>query len=62
MDLLGSYELIFYLAGSEVALAGAFLAVATHCCLSPITPPGQASDPGDAEDPSSPQAMELETG
>lgn len=33
MDALKNYELIFYLAGSEVALAGLFMAVTTYCCL-----------------------------
>lgn len=33
MDALKNYEIIFYLAGSEVALAGVFMAVTTYCCL-----------------------------
>lgn len=33
VDALKNYEIIFYLAGSEVALAGVFMAVATYCCL-----------------------------
>uniref|UniRef100_A0A452EQS8 Solute carrier family 16 member 8 n=1 Tax=Capra hircus TaxID=9925 RepID=A0A452EQS8_CAPHI len=33
VDALKNYEIIFYLAGSEVALAGIFMAVATYCCL-----------------------------
>ncbi|XP_010843526.1 PREDICTED: monocarboxylate transporter 3 [Bison bison bison] len=33
VDALKNYEIIFYLAGSEVALAGIFMAVATNCCL-----------------------------
>lgn len=33
MDALKNYEIIFDLAGSEVALAGIFMAVATNCCL-----------------------------
>ncbi|XP_054399417.1 monocarboxylate transporter 3 isoform X1 [Pongo abelii] len=33
VDALKNYEIIFYLAGSEVALAGVFMAVATNCCL-----------------------------
>ncbi|XP_051693786.2 monocarboxylate transporter 3 [Oryctolagus cuniculus] len=33
VDALKNYEIIFYLAGSEVALAGIFMAVATRCCL-----------------------------
>uniref|UniRef100_G1LV32 Solute carrier family 16 member 8 n=1 Tax=Ailuropoda melanoleuca TaxID=9646 RepID=G1LV32_AILME len=56
VDALKNYEIIFYLAGSEVALAGVFMAVATNCCLrrSHDTRPGQgaggrASDTEDAE-------------
>ena len=56
VDALKNYEIIFYLAGSEVALAGIFMAVATKCCLrrSKDTPPSQgaqggASDTEDAE-------------
>lgn len=56
MDALKNYEIIFYLAGSEVALAGVFMAVATYCCLhrSQDTPPGPtagggASDTEEAE-------------
>ncbi|XP_072830048.1 monocarboxylate transporter 3 isoform X3 [Vicugna pacos] len=56
VDALKNYEIIFYLAGSEVALAGIFMAVATNCCLrrsrdaspSPGTE-GGASDTEDAE-------------
>ncbi|XP_015853307.1 monocarboxylate transporter 3 [Peromyscus maniculatus bairdii] len=33
VDALKNYEIIFYLAGSEVALAGVFMAVVTYCCL-----------------------------
>ncbi|XP_021072980.1 monocarboxylate transporter 3 [Mus pahari] len=33
VDALKNYEIIFYLAGSEVALAGVFMAVTTYCCL-----------------------------
>ncbi|KAM5289140.1 monocarboxylate transporter 3 [Ctenodactylus gundi] len=33
VDALKNYEIIFYLAGSEVALAGIFMAFATYCCL-----------------------------
>ncbi|XP_051015918.1 monocarboxylate transporter 3 [Acomys russatus] len=33
VDALKNYELIFYLAGSEVALAAIFMAVTTYCCL-----------------------------
>lgn len=48
VDALKNYEIIFYLAGSEVALAGVFMAVATHCCLrsrsqSPETAAGTAT-------------------
>uniref|UniRef100_A0A671DS28 Solute carrier family 16 member 8 n=1 Tax=Rhinolophus ferrumequinum TaxID=59479 RepID=A0A671DS28_RHIFE len=56
VDALKNYEIIFYLAGSEVALAGVFMAVATNCCLrsSQDAPPspgteGGASDTEDAE-------------
>lgn len=56
VDALKTYEIIFYLAGSEVALAGVFMAVATNCCLrsSQDAPPspgteGGASDTEDAE-------------
>lgn len=33
VDALKNYEVIFYLAGSEVVLSAVFLAVATYCCL-----------------------------
>lgn len=33
VDALKNYEVIFYLAGSEVALSALFLAMATYCCL-----------------------------
>ncbi|XP_077805852.1 monocarboxylate transporter 3 isoform X3 [Macaca mulatta] len=56
VDALKNYEIIFYLAGSEVALAGVFMAVATNCCLrcakaAPAGPgtEGGASDTEDAE-------------
>lgn len=56
VDVLKNYEIIFYLAGSEVVLAGLFMAVATSCCLRPSqdAPPspgteGGASDTEDAE-------------
>ncbi|XP_036924271.1 monocarboxylate transporter 3 isoform X2 [Sturnira hondurensis] len=56
VDMLKNYEIIFYLAGSEVVLAGVFMAVATNCCLrhsrdSPPSPgsQGEASDNEDAE-------------
>lgn len=69
VDALKSYEVIFYLAGSEVALAGLFLAVATNCCRRPGTE-GGARDAEDAEaegdpeplpapEPSVPEALEL---
>ncbi|MBZ3872486.1 Monocarboxylate transporter 3 [Sciurus carolinensis] len=54
VDALKNYEIIFYLAGSEVALAGVFMAVATYCCLrrSWDTPPGPTTEGGasDTED------------
>ncbi|XP_077791098.1 monocarboxylate transporter 3 [Podarcis muralis] len=34
VDALKKYEVIFYLAGSEVVLSSLFLAVASYCCLS----------------------------
>nr|XP_034983854.1 monocarboxylate transporter 3 [Zootoca vivipara] len=34
VDALKKYEVIFYLAGSEVVLSSIFLAVASYCCLS----------------------------
>ncbi|XP_066214477.1 monocarboxylate transporter 3 [Saccopteryx leptura] len=56
VDALKNYEIIFYLAGSEVVLAGLFMAVATNCCLrrSQDAPPspgaqGGASDSEDAD-------------
>lgn len=53
MDALKNYEIIFYLAGSEVALAGVFMAVTTYCCLrcSKDIPPaeGGSSDTEDIE-------------
>ncbi|XP_037016409.2 monocarboxylate transporter 3 [Artibeus jamaicensis] len=56
VDMLKNYEIIFYMAGSEVVLAGVFMAVATNCCLhrsrdSPPSPgsEGEASDNEDAE-------------
>ncbi|XP_035759136.1 monocarboxylate transporter 3 [Egretta garzetta] len=33
VDALKNYEVIFYLAGSEVVLSALFLAMATYCCL-----------------------------
>uniref|UniRef100_A0A8C5ZL62 Solute carrier family 16 member 8 n=1 Tax=Marmota marmota marmota TaxID=9994 RepID=A0A8C5ZL62_MARMA len=52
VDALKNYEIIFYLAGSEVALAGVFMAVATYCCLrrSRDTPPGPTTGASDTED------------
>lgn len=54
VDALKNYEIIFYLAGSEVALAGVFMAVTTYCCLhcSKNTPSGSAAEggAGDIED------------
>lgn len=56
MDALKNYEIIFYLAGSEVALAGVFMAVTTYCCLrcskdisSGRSAEGGTSDPEDVE-------------
>ncbi|XP_032692529.1 monocarboxylate transporter 3 [Lontra canadensis] len=56
VDALKNYEIIFYLAGSEVVLAGVFMAVATSCCLRRSRNPqpsqgteGEASDTEDAE-------------
>lgn len=75
MDALKSYEVIFYLAGSEVVLAGLFMAVANCCLRSRAAPPspgseGGASDSEDAEaegnseplptqEPSGLEALEL---
>lgn len=57
VDALKNYEIIFYLAGSEVVLAGVFMAVATNCCLrrpqdappSPGTEGGASDTEEDAE-------------
>ncbi|XP_045731947.1 monocarboxylate transporter 3 [Mirounga angustirostris] len=66
VDALKNYEIIFYLAGSEVALAGVFMAIATKCCLRGRRPqhtrPGQgaegtASDSEDAEAPGDSEAL-----
>ncbi|XP_036108115.1 monocarboxylate transporter 3 [Molossus molossus] len=48
VDALKNYDIIFYLAGSEVVLAGVFMAVATNCCLrhSQDTPPGPGTEGG----------------
>lgn len=54
MDALKNYEIIFYLAGSEVVLAGVFMAVTTYCCqhCSKDIPPGPSAEGGtsDTED------------
>ena len=54
MDALKNYDIIFYLAGSEVALAGVFMAVTTYCCLrcSKDIPPAPSAEGGtsDTED------------
>lgn len=58
VDALKNYEVIFYLAGSEVVLSAVFLAMATYCCLNreKKTPPpektpsaGGGSDTEEAE-------------
>ncbi|XP_031795989.1 monocarboxylate transporter 3 [Sarcophilus harrisii] len=56
VDALKNYEIIFYLAGSEVLLSALFLATATYCCLrKPRGPrpapdgPSGAGDAGEAE-------------
>uniref|UniRef100_A0A8D0H3U7 Solute carrier family 16 member 8 n=1 Tax=Sphenodon punctatus TaxID=8508 RepID=A0A8D0H3U7_SPHPU len=59
VDALKNYEVIFYLAGSEVVLSSIFLATATYCCLGrqkkkasqPEKPPsgGGGSDTEEAE-------------
>ncbi|XP_016078563.1 PREDICTED: monocarboxylate transporter 3 [Miniopterus natalensis] len=55
VDALKNYEIIFYLAGSEVVLAGVFMAVATHCCLRSSQDarpsPGTEGGASDTEDP-----------
>uniref|UniRef100_A0A2K6A3H4 Solute carrier family 16 member 8 n=1 Tax=Mandrillus leucophaeus TaxID=9568 RepID=A0A2K6A3H4_MANLE len=54
VDAFKNYEIIFYLAGSEVALAGVFMAVATNCCLrcAKAAPAGSGAEGGasDTED------------
>lgn len=67
MDVTGSYAVIFYLAGSQVALAGVFMAVATNCCLrrSQDAPPspgteGGASDAEDTEAKGDPEPLSAE--
>lgn len=51
MDALKNYEIIFYLAGSEVALAGVFMAVTTYCCLrcSKDIPSGPSAEGGSSD-------------
>lgn len=67
VDALKNYDIIFYLAGSEVALAGVFMAVATNCCLrgSQDGPPspgteGGASDTEDAEAKGDSEPLSIE--
>ncbi|XP_074127792.1 monocarboxylate transporter 3 [Sminthopsis crassicaudata] len=52
VDALKNYEIIFYLAGSEVLLSALFLATATYCCLrkprGPRPAPDHAGGAGDA--------------
>ncbi|XP_004845964.1 monocarboxylate transporter 3 [Heterocephalus glaber] len=70
VDALKNYEIIFYLAGSEVALAGVFMAMAT-CCLrhqshsleasAGAATGGAASDTEDSEERGSLQALEMLT-
>ncbi|XP_045408846.1 monocarboxylate transporter 3 isoform X1 [Lemur catta] len=64
VDALKNYEIIFYLAGSEVALAGIFMAVATNCCLrrskDTLSGPGtegEASDTEEAEAQGDPEPL-----
>ncbi|XP_044533823.1 monocarboxylate transporter 3 [Gracilinanus agilis] len=45
VDALKNYEIIFYLAGSEVLLSALFLAMATYCCLRKSRGPALASEP-----------------
>ncbi|XP_043823986.1 monocarboxylate transporter 3 [Dromiciops gliroides] len=45
VDALKNYEIIFYLAGSEVLLSALFLSTATYCCLRKSQDPEQAPDP-----------------
>lgn len=66
VDALKSYEAIFYLAGSEVVLAGLFLAAANCCLRRSRRAQGGARDaedaeaPGDAEPLRTPQPRGLE--
>ncbi|NXG54133.1 MOT3 protein, partial [Hemiprocne comata] len=48
VDALKNYEVIFYLAGSEVVLSALFLAMATYCCLNR----GKKKDPPPEKNPS----------
>lgn len=68
MDALKNYEIIFYLAGSEVALAGVFMAVTTYCCLrcskgipSGPSAEGGSSDTEDVEAERDPETMPAST-
>uniref|UniRef100_A0A4X2K545 Solute carrier family 16 member 8 n=1 Tax=Vombatus ursinus TaxID=29139 RepID=A0A4X2K545_VOMUR len=45
VDTLKNYEIIFYLAGSEVLLSALFLSTATYCCLRKPCGPELAPDP-----------------
>uniref|UniRef100_A0A8C0VTJ5 Monocarboxylate transporter 3 n=1 Tax=Castor canadensis TaxID=51338 RepID=A0A8C0VTJ5_CASCN len=51
VDALKNYQIIFYLAGSEVAVAGVFMAVATYCCLrrSQDAPSSPATEGGSSD-------------
>ncbi|NXX45441.1 MOT3 protein, partial [Tricholaema leucomelas] len=48
VDALKNYEVIFYLAGSEVVLSALFLAMATYCCLNR----GKKKEPPPEKNPS----------
>ncbi|NWU68442.1 MOT3 protein, partial [Pterocles burchelli] len=48
VDALKNYEVIFYLAGSEVVLSALFLAMATYCCLNR----GKKKEPPPEQNPS----------
>ncbi|XP_038612802.1 monocarboxylate transporter 3 [Tachyglossus aculeatus] len=59
VDTLKNYEIIFYLAGSEVILSALFLATATFCCLRPAEAPPQPPAPSgdsDTEEAEAPEA------
>ncbi|XP_072512171.1 monocarboxylate transporter 3 [Notamacropus eugenii] len=45
VDSLKNYEIIFYLAGSEVLLSALFLSTASYCCLRKPRSPELAPDP-----------------